>query len=116
MTTQDIGTPFDSNKSTTKKIEEHGSSHCMYRRKKLKKNCVEAYVWFVFCFCGNEELTDRSEEYNNIADGESLPPSYLKNGIYVHYREECRYRSVTQRRNGSVHYKIEEECYCQGRP
>lgn len=60
--------PFDSNKSTTKKIEEHDSSHCKYRRKKLKKNYVEAYVWFGFCFCGNE---DRSEEYNNIADGES---------------------------------------------
>lgn len=113
MTTQDFVMPFDSNKSTTKKIEEHDSSHCKYRRKKLKKNYVEAYVWFGFCFCGNE---DRSEEYNNIADGESLPHSYLKNGIYVHYRKECLYRSVTQRRNGSVHYKIEEECYCQGRP
>lgn len=99
-----------------RKLKNMAVANACIAEKSWKKNCVEAYVWFGFCFCDNEELTDRSEEYNNIADGESLPPSYLKNGIYVHYREECRYRSVTQMRNGSVHYKIEEECYCQGRP
>lgn len=115
MTTRDYVTP-DSNKSTTKKTEEHDSSHCKYRRKKLKKNGVEAYVWFRFCSCGNENLPDRSEEYKNIADGESLPLSYSKNGIDVHYREACRYRPVTHWFNWSGRSKIEEECHCQGKP
>lgn len=113
MTTRDYGTPLDSNKSTTKKIEVHGSSHCSFHMKKLKKNGVEVYVWFRFCSCRDEEFTDRSKDYEKIADGDSLPRSYSINGIYVHYNEACQYLSVTERSKGGLHYKIKEECYCQ---
>lgn len=55
--------------------------------KKLKKNGVEVYVWFRFCFC--EEFLDRLEDYKKIVDGDSLLWSYLINGIYVYLRKEC---------------------------
>lgn len=112
MTTRDYDTPLDSNQSTTKKIEVHGSSHCTFHKKKLKKNGVEVYVSFRFCYCGNEEFPDRSEEYNGIADGDSLPRSYPINGIYVHSRKECQHQSVTWL-SWSGRYKIEEVCHCQ---
>lgn len=54
--------------------------------KKLKKNGVEVYVWFRFCYCGDE---DRLEDYKKIVDGDSLLWSYLINGIYVYNNEVC---------------------------
>lgn len=112
MTTRDYDTPLDSNQSTTKKIEVHGSSHCTFHKRKLKKNGVEVYVWFRFCYCGNEEFPDRSEEYKKIADGDSSPWSYSINGIYVHSRKECQHQRVTWL-SWSGRYKIEEVCHCQ---
>lgn len=110
MTTRDYGTPSDSNKSTTKETEVHGNSQCSFQMKKLKKKGVEVYVWFRFCYCGDE---DRSEDYKKIADGDSLPRSYSIKGIYVHYNEACQYLSVPERSKGGLHYKIKEKCYCQ---
>lgn len=78
--------------------------------KKLKKKGVEVYVWFRFCYCGDE---DRLEDYKKIVDGDSLLWSYLIKGIYVYNNEVCQYLFVFEWFKGGLYYKIKEKCYCQ---
>lgn len=101
-------------KKTTKVIEEHCDINCIYCMKRSYKNGYEVYVWFRICSCAKTELKDRSEEYDSFSDGDSLPQSYSKNGIDVHYAEACTYRALRELPDWNT-FKIEEECHCEKR-
>lgn len=101
-------------KKATKIIEEHLNSDCNYHMKMLKENGCKVYVWFRICPCGKTELEDRSKEYDSLSDGDSLPPGYSKNGIYVHYTEACSYRALQELPNWDI-FKIKEDCHCEKR-
>lgn len=101
-------------KKATKIIEEHWNSDCNYDMKMLNENGCKVYVWFRICSCGKTELEDRSKEFDFLSDGDGLPPSYSKNGIYVHYSEACTYRALRKLPHWNI-FKIEEECHCAKR-